>query len=82
MGSMSDNIPFSHIWLSKKYMNIREDLNIMDVDRFPECKECTRHYLHNTFLTQLFAIYKEIGDNKNNLFQQILSKYAGQVVWL
>lgn len=81
MGNISDK-PFGQIWLSEDYMNIRKNLEIIDIGRFPECKECTRHYLHNTFLTQLFAIYREIGDNENNLFRQILSKYSGQVVWL
>lgn len=86
IGRVSEEESFSEIWSGKRYMEIRNNLKIIDVRQFPECRECIRHYLHNTFLTQLFDEYesyiREIGDEGKILFKEVLNKYPSQTVWL
>lgn len=86
MGTVSGAEPFRQIWLGKRYTGIRNALRIIDVDKLPECKECTRHYLHNAFLTEFFAKYDsyitELGDEGKTLLQQVLVQYQPKTVWL
>lgn len=85
MGNVREQ-SFDTIWSGEAYMDIRNSLRVIDIRRFPECKECTRHYFHNVFLTQLFDIYEstieEIGDQGSTLFGELMHQYPTQVVWL
>jgi len=87
MGNILDN-PFSDVWSNQKYNGIRNNLEIIAVDKYEECKECTRHYYYNTFLTKLFNKYKSYiknssnADEIGNLFNGVLGEYQLKDVWL
>ena len=87
IGKLSDGSSFEKIWLSDTYKKIRNELEIINVEKFAECAECTRHYLHNSFLTKIFNKYcscvEEMGDRKGRtLFREILAHYSADVGWL
>ncbi len=81
---------FKEIWHSDRYQQIRSDLKVISIERFPECAECTRHYLHNAFLTELFELYKDLieeygSKEGHKIFQEVVkdsSKYPPGIVWL
>lgn len=87
IGRISDEVSFENIWLSEAYMKIRNEFKIVNVNRSPECGECTRHYLHNAFFTKLFNKYdsciEEMGNREGKIFfQQMLGQHLSEVVWL
>ncbi|MEW6096678.1 MAG: radical SAM protein [bacterium] len=85
LGRVSEIEPFGKIWSGNRYRDLRNNLKIINVGQFPECRECLRHYFHNTFLTELFDKYEsyiQIGDEGKNLFKEVLKKYPLQKVWL
>ena len=86
MGNIFET-PFKKIWSGDSYKIIRQKLELINIDNnYPECKECTRHFLHNIFLTQLFSKYNDyrqyMGVNGRKIFQQILEEYSAEKVWL
>lgn len=80
------NESFKDIWCSDKYQQFREDLETIDINRMPECQECTRHYLHNTFLSELFNEYQDFlidsYENELEILRNEFSQYSSQVIWL
>jgi MoaA/NifB/PqqE/SkfB family radical SAM enzyme len=84
MGSLS-TASFDAIWHGPGFVRMRHDLEIIDVSRFEECKQCTRHYLHNAVLTKLLGRYehyaREISGGAD-IFRQVLEQYPPEVVWL
>jgi len=50
---------FRDIWTGDNYREIRRRMEHIEVDKYRECARCTRHYLHNTFLTKLMAYHDE-----------------------
>lgn len=75
---------FNEVWRSRRYQDFRDDLARIRVDRHPECSECTRHYLHNSFLTKLSEILSPYvqGGKVGQLVAGILTSYPSDVVWL
>ena len=84
MGRISEN-QFGKIWHGDKFADIRNDLKIVDVSRFSECKQCTRHYLYNAFLTELLGKYEFYSKERGgdiDILRQVLGQYPPQVLWL
>lgn len=75
---------FHSVWHSRRYQDMRRDLATIQVDRHSECSECTRHYLHNSFLTKLSEILSPYaqGGKVGQLIDGILTSYPSDVVWL
>jgi MoaA/NifB/PqqE/SkfB family radical SAM enzyme len=75
---------FEEIWRGERYANLRKNLEI--IGNFEPCQECTRHYLHNIFLTELFNKYNyytdEIDNNAQKIFFNEIIKYPPVNLWL
>ena len=83
--TVSSSNPFSIIWHSAEYAQIRRSLREIDIQRSPQCAQCTRHFLHNTFLSYLhktYLTYLRTDQNAHALFEEVLSNYEPGVVWL
>lgn len=77
---------FPRLWLSDNYQAIRNTLRRVDVKRIPQCARCTRHFLHNDFLTKLHRIYRcmqnALGKDKASCqFRAIVQAYQHETVW-
>jgi MoaA/NifB/PqqE/SkfB family radical SAM enzyme len=84
MGRLSEE-HFDAIWQGAKFTQIRRDLETIDASRLPECKQCTRHYLHNAVLTELLGKYEYYArefSGGTDVFKQVLEQYPPEVVWL
>jgi MoaA/NifB/PqqE/SkfB family radical SAM enzyme len=78
--------PLSTIWNSDKYNDLRQRLGRVDVSQFPECAECSRHCVHNAFLTALCSGYqtyaRDFHDAGPAVFRKIAQEYPARDVWL
>lgn len=79
-----NNFNFPEIWNSKKYQEFRSDVELISLDKGNinmQCGDCTRHYFHNKFITQLFEFYHELGPTSQDFFEKYINeKYEEQVV--
>ncbi|MBN1213150.1 MAG: radical SAM protein [candidate division Zixibacteria bacterium] len=77
---------FREIWHGRAYNDFRNNLKWININAYPECMECTQHYIHNDFIEGLYNKYKyyldEMGTEGNNIFKEILQNYKGKKVWL
>ncbi len=78
---LSEQLKFSSIWNNDKYYNFRKKLESIDVNRFEKCKECTRHFIHNAFISSLYNNYNNNCTEEKKLFLEVLKEYPGDTVW-
>lgn len=85
IGKLSES-SFMAIWRSENYKQFRQSKTKIDPDSQRECGECTRHYIQNVFLTELFTKYKSYTEADSiraaDLFAKVLRDYPAETVWL
>lgn len=77
---------FINIWRGEAYSHIRDDLKVIDVNQFHACRECTRHFLHNTFLSKVTELYDvcqdEYGADAGDILLHSLHRGMASEIWL
>ena len=61
-------------------------LKVIDVNQFHACRECTRHFLHNTFLSKVTELYDncqvEYGEEAGDILLHSLHRGVTGEIWL
>ncbi len=78
---------FSELWRSKEYQAMRRSLSPIDIHDHPECAQCTRHFIQNAFLSDLYDLFLEAQrsdrDFEGSLFSRTLHELSDQsIAWL
>lgn len=74
------NFDFRKIWNSKEYQKFRSKVERISPEN-AQCRDCTRHYFHNEFITDLFEFYHELGLTSQEFFEEYINEtYKEQVV--
>ena len=77
---------FREIWRGEAYNRLRSSLATIDTEKYQECRECTRHYLHNAFLSRLLLEYdrfsQDASDRDISVFHDVLERYQSKSMWL
>jgi radical SAM protein with 4Fe4S-binding SPASM domain len=80
MGSLRNGGLLSDVWNSKAYIDFRQATTTVNIEKYAACKECTRHYLHNAFLTDLYnKVWKNTEDT---IYTDAATSYAPSKLWL
>lgn len=75
-----DNIDFRKIWNSNEYQEFRSKVERISPEN-AQCGDCTRHYFHNAFITDLFEFYNELGLTSQSFFEGYINeKYKKEQV--
>jgi MoaA/NifB/PqqE/SkfB family radical SAM enzyme len=86
LGSVAQE-PFETIWNGDVYRAMRRRLRHIDTDNMPTCGQCTRHYLPNTAMTQVFnivyaPIIEKHGEAEGRrIFEDMVSGYPPEAIW-
>lgn len=79
MGHISDQTTFGEIWQGSKYIEFRRLMESVDLASRPECARCSRHFLHNAFLTELLGSYMQYGRDEEAVahFAEVANRLSG-----
>jgi MoaA/NifB/PqqE/SkfB family radical SAM enzyme len=62
-----DTNSLSNIWKNQAYKNFRSSVSVINPykENFKACGRCTRHFIHNIALTQIYEGYSSLHDSEN-----------------